>query len=94
MNISVISRFLCPFMSFDKANKMVFCLVTPVDSSKFDGVEIFVEISMIGGAHVESIFSAMSLCTNLSGRSNMLKLFSSFVKTLMIEKSMIGICCL
>jgi hypothetical protein len=24
----------------------------------------------------------------------MLKLFSSFVKTLMIEKSMIGICCL
>ncbi|KAL9371760.1 hypothetical protein Peur_036900 [Populus x canadensis] len=46
------------------------------------------------GAHVESIFSSMSLCTNLSGRSNMLKLFSSFGKTLMIEKSMIGICCL
>ncbi|KAL9334255.1 hypothetical protein Peur_074394 [Populus x canadensis] len=54
-----MSWFLCPFMSLDKANKMVFCLVTP------------------------SIFSATSLCTNLSGRSNMLKLFSSFFKTLM-----------
>jgi len=29
----MMSWFLCPFMSLDKANKMVFCLVTPVDSS-------------------------------------------------------------